>query len=613
MPMCMLYGKCIRSEGVLRGALPDQLRLLIRLRWLAVVGIVSAGVVSTRIFSALENAMPIYACAAILLLTNVVYMLVLTSRWCRCDTCAMIMGMCQFEIDLVLLTALLHFSGGITNPFVLFYVFHVIIAAIILPGVLSFVVGMSAIVLFGLMAIGELNAWWWLVHVPLLPSVVGERGAGWNNPVYILGEFAAFVATVVIAQYLTRSVMRRMSAKEIEAARNHDVLRAMITAMSEGLLFITVDGRIPICNPAARAWAGGGRTPSECPAVEDFPQVLARHIGELLREAPAGGIRSVQFDLADRRGSYIEARSCPVIGIDGGRLGYVIVGQDLTEHKQLEHDLTERTEETAEINEMLKRSRVEMANREKMVAVGQMASGIAHEIGNPLASLSSVAQYLRRKLTGQEEKDQLLMIEHQVDRISTILKRMLSLSRPATSEYRWTDVNAAIDNTLALIRFDMRARCVQIRSTPNPDLPMVWLNPLHFEQVLLNVTINALDAMAATKGSHEHVLAIERRFREDMIEVAISDSGIGMSPDVCRRAFESFFTTKEIGKGTGLGLFISYNLISEVDGEIRLDSRPGDGTTVTIRVPIRPKKHLIGSDTEREKAADDDARTVRTD
>jgi len=607
--MNLLYANCIRSPGVVRGALPDQLKLLIRLRWLACIGIVSAGLMSARLFPVLETASPLYICAAVLLVLNVVYRLLLAGRCSERDARGLILGMCQFEIDLVLLTTLLHFSGGITNPFVLFYMFHVIIAAIILPGTLSFAVGISAIVLFGLMAIGELNAWPGLRHVPLLLST--DSGL-WNNPVYVLGEFVAFVTTVTLAQYLTRSVMTRMSAKEQEAAHNHDVLRAMITAMGEGLIFVTPDGGVSICNPAARTWAADGAAPDACPAVEDFPDVLAEHIRRLLRMPvdTAGRLQSVQFNLDDARRSYIEAKSCQVAGIDGRRLGYVIVGQDLTEHKRLEQDLTDRTEETAEINEMLKRSRIEMAQREKMVAIGQMASGIAHEIGNPLASLSSVAQYLARKLTKHEDKEHLLMIENQVDRISTILKRMLSLSRPATSEYKWADVNAAIENTLALVRFDKRARSVEIRSTPNSDLPMVWLNPLHFEQVLLNITINALDAMAAKTEPCRHVLTIEREFRGDMIEIRISDTGIGMAPDVCRRAFESFFTTKEIGKGTGLGLFISYNLINEIDGAIHLDSRPGEGTTVTIRVPIRPKKHLISGDGG---PVDDDVKTTQTD
>ncbi|MBA7642289.1 Sensor protein ZraS [subsurface metagenome] len=229
-----------------------------------------------------------------------------------------------------------------------------------------------------------------------------------------------------------------------------------------------------------------------------------------------------------------------------------------------------------------------------------MATGIAHEIGNPLASLSSVAQYLGRRLSTHEEKENLLVIQYQVNRISNILKRMLSLSRPATGEYKWTDINELIDNTLSLVGFDRRAKSITIKNIANPDLPMVWLNPQNFEQVLLNIFINALDAINAKQGEQKDILEIIRESKDGMIEIRVSDTGIGMSLEVCRRAFESFFTTKEISKGTGLGLFISYNLVAEVDGTLAMESELGKGTTVIIRIPIRPKKHLIASE-NREK------------
>jgi signal transduction histidine kinase len=234
-----------------------------------------------------------------------------------------------------------------------------------------------------------------------------------------------------------------------------------------------------------------------------------------------------------------------------------------------------------------------MAQREKMVAIGQMAAGIAHEIGNPLASLSSVAQYLRRRLSTHEEKEYLLVIEYQVNRISNILKRMLNLSRPAAAEYKWVDINELIDNTISLVKFDNRMQSVNIKNIPCDNLPMVWLSPQTFEQVFINVFINAMDAMNAVQDHREHVLKITREFKDEMVEIGISDTGVGMTPEVCRLAFESFFTTKEIGKGTGLGLFISYNLIAEVGGTIVLESELGKGTTVIIRVPIRPQGALF--------------------
>jgi len=581
-----------------REALVEQIIWLIRLRWVAVFGMVLATILCRTVFPVLTYPLPIYICAVVLLGCNIVYFLAATKRAEDARPRDLVFGMIQVEVDLLILTAVLHFSGGVVNPFFLFYIFHVIIAAIILPRTLSFSVGLTAIFLFGLLEVSELRGGTILGYYPLRFSTVGGL---WQNPVYALGVFTAFSCTVMLAQYLTRMIIIRMTAKELEAAQNRDVLQAIINAMSEGLIFVTNDGNTEICNPAADFWkkqdiAGKDRHP-----FDEFPGPLEKLLNGLFSsdEKVSAVGRTITFETSSPEARYVEAKSCPVAGIDGQRLGYVIVGQDLTEHKKLEKDLRERTEEVTNINEILKMSRIEMAQREKMVAIGQMATGIAHEIGNPLASISSVAQYLGRKLSTHEQKEHLLVIQYHINRISNILRRMLSLSRPATSEYKWTDINSLIDNTLSLINFDKRAQSVTIRNIDNPDLPNVWLNPQQFEQVFLNIFINALDAMNAKQGEREHVLKITREFKDDIIEIRVGDTGIGMEPEVCKRAFDSFFTTKEIGKGTGLGLFISYNLVTEVDGTITLESKPGKGTTVIIRIPLRPRKNLIsGNDTE---------------
>jgi signal transduction histidine kinase len=104
--------------------------------------------------------------------------------------------------------------------------------------------------------------------------------------------------------------------------------------------------------------------------------------------------------------------------------------------------------------------------------------------------------------------------------------------------------------------------------------------------------------MEAMPDRKEHILKVTSKSSDEIVEIRVSDTGIGMSPDVCKRAFESFFTTKEIGKGTGLGLFISYNLVTEVDGTISMESEPRKGTTVTIRIPIMPKKDLFSGNND---------------
>jgi len=583
------------SPRLIHEVLVEQLKWLIRLRWLASLGIVSAGIICTYIFPVLENATSFYVCGVLLSIFNLIYVWLLTNR-IRTKVMDIALAMVQIEADLLILTTLLHFSGGITNPFILFYVFHIILATIVLPRTLSFSVGISTIAMFGVMMVGELESWRWLEHTPLLFSSINSL---WSNPVYVFGTFVAFVAMIVLTQYLTRTVIARMTAKEVEAAQNHDVIQAIINAMTEGLLFITRQGNIAICNPAAQGWAEDtGMVNNEDP-LSRFPAILTDHIQDLLKSDGSAAVgKTIKLYLGKPQNRYVEAKSCPVVGNDGARLGYVIVGQDLTEHKKLERNLLEHAEEIIEINEMLKRSRIELTQREKMVAIGQMATGIAHEIGNPLASLSSVVQYLRRKPASAEQDQHLAVIGTQVERISTILKRMLNLSRPVASEYKWTDVTTVIDSTLALIKFDKRAQSVCVNHSPNDQLPMVWLNPQHLEQVFLNIFINALDAMAAKKIDEQHTLTVISEYKDEMIEVRTTDTGIGMSPEVCKRAFESFFTTKEIGKGTGLGLFITYNLITEIDGTIDLVSESGKGTTIIIRLPVRPKKHLIGEENQ---------------
>jgi len=542
-------------------------------------------------FPVLISTAPIFICAGILLLCNIFFLSASSNAgnsWKRDITT----GFIQVECDLVILTAVLHFSGGIANPFFLFFIFHIIIATIILPKNLSDIVGLTAILMFSLLAIANLNDWTWLGYHPLRFS--SEFGL-WRNPVYVFGAFAAFSFTVLLSQYLTRMIIIRMTAKEAEAARNNDVLKAMISAMAEGLIFLTSDGKIAICNPAAKLWKKSDCINNTEDSIDDFQPVLAEHMKALLKgdvELDCTGT-VIKFGKTGDQKSHFETKGCKVKSAEGVELGYVLVGQDLTEHKKLEKDLLEQTEKVTAINEMLKMSRVRMAQQEKMVAIGQMAAGIAHEIGNPLASLSSVAQYLGRKLNSHEQKEHLLTIDYQVNRISNILRRMLTLAKPAAAEYKWNDINELIANTISLVKFDKRMRSVAVKDVVCADLPMVWMNPQSFEQVLLNLVINAMDAMEAKGKQHERVLEISRAYDDGIIEIRVRDTGIGMSPDVCKRAFDSFFTTKEIGKGTGLGLFISYNLVAEMDGTIEMDSESGVGTIVIVKIPVRPKNALF--------------------
>jgi len=569
----------------------EQLLWLIDLRWIAVAGILVVSWVVHQVFPVIKNVYPVLIIGLVLGLCNAAY-LVTARRWRNClhGTRGLAFALIQVELDLLLLTILLYLSGGMANPFVLFYVFHVIIAAIILPLFMAFAVGGSAIIFCGILALNHVSKTPWPGFQDLDFS---QSGSLFHVPIYVLGAFVAFSCTVVLAQYLTRVILVRMTATEREAAQNHNVLKAVIQAMDEGLVFVDPDGCIAMCNPAAMAWTTC-QPDGEVPALDMFPSVLQESVLKGLgNEASVLEQKVGAFDTPGPDPRHIEARGCPVKDVGGRSLGYVIVGTDVTDHKNLEQELMSQSEQVTSINEMLKMTRVQMAQREKMVAIGQMASGIAHEIGNPLASLSSVVQYLAKKIQTEDEVEQLNVVLKQVTRISEILKRMLTFSRPATSEYRWSDIDQLISNTLTLIKFDKRMQSIDIKNQVNGTLPTVWMNPQSFEQILVNVFINAVDAMNAKTDESPNTLEITRDCQGDVVHICVRDTGIGMDQQVAQRAFESFFTTKEIGKGTGLGLFISHNLITELDGSICIESEPGKGTSVLLQVPVRPKANMF--------------------
>ncbi|MHC5119510.1 MAG: hypothetical protein ACYSOH_05770, partial [Planctomycetota bacterium] len=265
-----------------RGVLADQLKWLIFLRWFAIVGVVVAGLISSTLFPVLYSPIPIYICAGALFVCNVMFLFLASGHLVKSSRIVALLAIIQLEIDLLILTVLLYFAGGLTNPFVLFYVFHVIIATIILPRNLSFTIGISAIVMYGLMMMVELNEFPWLRHFPLELSTISPLS---RNPVYALGAFVAFSAMVILTQYLTRSIIVRMTAKELEAARNRDVLEAVVSTMSGSLVFITNRGKVLISNPSAEKWFPGIKE-----SIDHLPDEVKNYVESVLADDSGGAL-----------------------------------------------------------------------------------------------------------------------------------------------------------------------------------------------------------------------------------------------------------------------------------------------------------------------------------
>ncbi len=229
----------------------------------------------------------------------------------------------------------------------------------------------------------------------------------------------------------------------------------------------------------------------------------------------------------------------------------------------------------------LRRHQHALIQHEKMVAMGQMAAGVTHEIANPLASMDSVLQLLERR-PERLTPERVGTLRQQVERINRIIKQMKAFAHPQELDRQAMSLNEAVEQALDVLRFDPRLNAVQLERDFSPDAGSLPLLPQSLQQVLVNLIGNALDAM---EGAAQPRLMVRTARQEGVCIVEVSDNGSGIAPEHLTRLFEPFFTTKPVGKGTGLGLSISDSLIQRQGGSISVKSRPGEGTRFTIRLP----------------------------
>ncbi|HUT37007.1 MAG TPA: ATP-binding protein [Planctomycetota bacterium] len=233
--------------------------------------------------------------------------------------------------------------------------------------------------------------------------------------------------------------------------------------------------------------------------------------------------------------------------------------------------------------EELRHVRYQAIERERMATIGQMAAGIAHEISNPMASLFSLVQVLRVAPLDEQARGNVALMQSCIERVAKIVREIVDFGRPAAKEeWTHTSVERIVRDTAKLLRYDRRARKLDISVDFEPGLPDTLLIEHQLQQVFTNLMVNAFDAMAG-QGN----LAIRGRRNGEAIEVAITDTGKGMRPEEIRHIFEPFYTTKAGQKGTGLGLALSYSIMQRHGGAIRVGSEPGKGSTFTVSIPIR--------------------------
>ncbi|MFH1574523.1 MAG: HAMP domain-containing sensor histidine kinase [Acidobacteriota bacterium] len=238
---------------------------------------------------------------------------------------------------------------------------------------------------------------------------------------------------------------------------------------------------------------------------------------------------------------------------------------------------------------------------EKMAAVGRLAAGVAHEVGNPLSSISSIAQIMKRQGQTPEQTERIELIMEQVDRISVIVRNLLSFSRHGPAERR-SDVDVAylLDRAISLMRYDKRGRDVQILRDYKDGLPSISADADRLLLVFTNIILNAFDALC-TYHDGPPTLEITLRPAGDEVLIQFADNGVGMKPEELDSAIDPFYTTKEPGEGTGLGLWICYQVVEEHRGRLHLSSAHHRGTRIEIRIPGHRGDETAGNGADEER------------
>jgi signal transduction histidine kinase/FixJ family two-component response regulator len=260
----------------------------------------------------------------------------------------------------------------------------------------------------------------------------------------------------------------------------------------------------------------------------------------------------------------LERFSRPVLDDEGRAIGWLELYSDVTGERQIQSKLLQT---------------------EKMAALGQLVSGIAHELNNPLTTIMGYGQLLLGHGLTVGQLSEARKVFHEAERARRIVKNLLYFARENKPERTRVDLNEIVERTLALRSYELRVENIVVECDLAPDLPETMADPYQLQQVVLNLLVNAEQALLEDRGQG-HVWIRTRLVANSRIALEVSDDGPGIQPDVASRIFDPFFTTKPSGVGTGLGLSIVYGIVHQHDGEVIFENGPVAGARFIVELPL---------------------------
>jgi len=377
----------------------------------------------------------------------------------------------------------------------------------------------------------------------------------------LLSTIAGYVAIAVENARLYQS----LEQKALQVERLKDFSENIVESLRIGVLTTDLEDRIESWNPQLEDLLDVPRSEALRRKLEVvLPRDLA---GEIASRAPGehvSGIYRFRLNTRSNRHLVVNVSIAPLLGKSGARLGRLVLLDDITQRVRLED---------------------QMVQTEKLTSLGLLAAGVAHEVNTPLAVISNYIQMLAKQIPADDPRQKTIeRIVKQTFRASEIVNNLLNFSRTGGAEPVEVDLNSVLEETLTLVQHPFKTAQVSVVRNYTEKLPPVLGSATRLQQVFLNLFMNARDAMP-----NGGMLEVRTGAHNGSVEIEVSDTGTGIPSENVHRIFDPFFTTKATGRGTGLGLSVSYGIIKEHAGKVDVRSTPGKGTSFRLEFPVAKK------------------------
>ncbi len=379
--------------------------------------------------------------------------------------------------------------------------------------------------------------------------------------------------------------------KTLESLRaSEEKYRELVETASEIISTTDMEGNFVFTNPAFRKHLGF--SPEEVSKINAFelvhPEDIERVRKEFNRLEAGKGMRNLEYRCRAKDGSYVDLlnNTSPLFDSHGNVSAVVTVTSNITAQKKAE----------AEKREMERKAQV----TSRLASVGEMASGIAHEINNPLTSVIGFSELLMEKDLPEDLREDVETIHNGAKRVADIVKRLLTFARQHKPVRSCTGINEIIESTLALRKYALETSNIEVITMLDNELPWTVADAGQLQQVFLNIIVNAETEMKKAHGRGR--LTIRTEQAGDRIRISFADDGPGIAGENLERIFDPFFTTKEVGEGTGLGLSLSRGIITEHNGELYAESEEGKGATFFVELPVVMEEEKVERVEEVEEA-----------